>query len=315
MSVIRANDLQNNLSVMKENCQVIIQRSSRFGVCVCFFIWISAASCSDDSTSVSVIKFSTSSATYSESVGTINITVTASSAPTADINVAYAWTSSDTTVYLGGDFTLPSANTLTIKAGQTSATISVQVVDDAQLDGDDQITFTLQSIAGSNAKLSTTSADQSFGLTITDNETTPQSKLQQDLVWRLSSATANVNSVNLDLYLQYGVTYNSTSITDVGTTYNVSSSETGFETLFLNETDSDIEYFIVISYTSGTSDLYYTLNLNGFGYTNTLVMKKMTADDSGYAVFYGPFTKSGSSFGRVQQPRFYSVDKRLLKNG
>ncbi|NOS92845.1 MAG: hypothetical protein HOP30_13050, partial [Cyclobacteriaceae bacterium] len=234
---------------MKENCQVIIQRSSRFSVCVCFFIWIAAASCSDDSTSVSVIKFSSSSATYSESVRTINITVTASPAPTADINVAYAWTSSDTTVYLGGDFTLPSANTLTIKAGQTSATISVQVVDDAQLDGDDQITFTLQSIAGSNAKLSTTSADQSFALTITDNETTPQSKLQQDLVWRLSSATANVNSVNLDLYLQSGVTYNSTSITDVGTTYNVSSSETGFETLFLNETDSDIEYFIVISYT------------------------------------------------------------------
>ncbi|MBI3220096.1 MAG: hypothetical protein HYZ44_11330 [Bacteroidetes bacterium] len=281
-----------------------------FTIC---FSWVVISSCSDDSTTVSVVKFSSAKATYAESVGTINLTVVASPAPAADLVITYTWSATDTTAHLGGDFNLPATKTVTIKAGQTTANLSVTIVDDAQLDGDDLMTFTLQSIAGSNAKLSTTSADQSFALTIADNETSSPSTLQQDLVWRLSSATADVNAVNVDLYLQYGVTYNSTSITDVGETYNLSSNETGFETLILNESDSDMEYFIVISYTSGSSDLYYTLNLNGFGYTNTNVMKKMSADDSGYAVFYGPFTKSGSSFGRVQQPRFYSVDKRLLK--
>jgi hypothetical protein len=300
-------------SVMKKLSQSSRHLSARLGLSFFWLVGMTVASCSDDTTTVSVVKFATTSASYSEAAGTINITVAVSPAPAADLQVAYAWTSTDTTVHLGGDFTLPSANTLTIQAGKTSATLAVQLVDDMQLDGSDVITFTLQSVIGSNAKLSATTADHSFALTISDNETTSQTKLQQDLVWRLSSATADVNTVNLDLYLQYGVTYNSTSITDVGETYTASSNETGFETLVLNESDSDLEYFIVVSYTSGSSDLYYTLNLNGFGYENTHVMKKMSADDSGYAIFYGPFTKSGSSFGRVLQPRIYSVDKRLLK--
>lgn len=298
---------------MKRPCQSPALFSSRCIIFLLSFAGMVAASCSDESATVSVVKFSTTSASYSESAGTINITVAATPAPTADVKVTYAWSSSDTTVHLGGDFTLPSANNITIKAGQTSATVSVQVLDDTQLDGNDVITFTLQSVTGNNSKLSSTSADQSFALTITDNETSPQTKLQQDLVWRLSSATADINAVNLDLYLQYDVTYNSTSITDVGETYSISSNETGFETIFLNESDTDREYFIAISYSSGSSDLYYTLNLNGFGYTNNKVMKKMSADDSGYAIFYGPFTKSGASFGRVVQPQFYLVAKRLLK--
>ena len=97
----------------------------------------------------------------------VEFTVTLSRAITSDVTVGY--TASDVTAVAGADYTAPDANTrLTIGAGDTTGTVTVDTTDDT--DGEDSETFTLTlGNPSSNAVLGT--AKTATG-TIGDNDTT-----------------------------------------------------------------------------------------------------------------------------------------------
>jgi Calx-beta domain len=274
------------------------------------------ASCSKKNDPViSTLKFSDLSASYAEDKGVVNIVASLSSPQSSDVIVNYSWSSPDTTTYLGGDFSFLEPASFTVKAGQTTSNLQVQIIDDKQIDADDMITLVLTSTNLSSVNLGT-SAETSFNLTMTNNDITPSDKMQIDLTWHTTS-TANINDVNLDLLLQQNVVYDAASgtITNVGTPLTVSANTTGYETIFLKSTDKDQAYFLAVNYTAGSSTVTFVGTLNGFGYMNSALSRKLPPSTLGKALFVGPFTKSGSKFtsGRRESPNFYLVDSSLLK--
>jgi hypothetical protein len=278
-------------------------------------IVILLSSCSKTSDPApATLKFSTPNGTYAEDKGLISIPVTLSSAQGADVIVNYSWSSTDTTTYLGGDFSVTSPTSFTIKAGQTTGNLQVQIIDDTQIDKDDKINLLLTGINIGGVNLGT-ATEISFDLIITNNDVAPPSgQMQIDLVWHMAK-TVNINDVNLDLYLQQNVVYNSGTgaITNIGTSLTSSKNTTGYETIFLKSTDKDQAYFLVINYATGSSTVTFVSTWNGFGHTDDAGSGKLAPSNSGFALFYGPFTKSGSTFGRTESPKFYFVDKALVK--
>jgi len=247
------------------------------------------------------LKFSSATSKYSESQGTVNVAVSLSSKASQDIVLNYSWVGGDTATFLGGDFSFVSANPLTIKAGETSATISIQVIDDTQIDNDDVIKLTLT--GATNAVLSTTASDLTHTMTITSNDVVPANQLQVDLTWKIvttNKSPLDVNGANLDLYSQYDVGITNNQITSIGTSSATSVNKSGFETLFINATDPDKVYYIAIHYNTGSSKVAFTLALNGWGYDNAkganIQEDYFDPTDVGLGFFLGPFTKVSNTF-------------------
>ena len=80
-----------------------------------------------------------------EDDGPAEFTVTLSETSVDDVTVAYA--TEDRTAYAGSDYTTVS-ETLTIRAGSTTGTISVEVLDDEVIEGDERFAVMLSSASG-----------------------------------------------------------------------------------------------------------------------------------------------------------------------
>lgn len=108
------------------------------------------------------IQFSSASANGLENATPVSVGLTLSMAPVAEVQVTYTVTGTAT----GGgmDYTLANG-TLTVPAGQTSANISLAIVDDPVADGTETVIITLSNPV--NASLGATTA---YTYTINDND-------------------------------------------------------------------------------------------------------------------------------------------------
>lgn len=264
-------------------------------------LWLS--SCSKSSVApVVTVRFAATSSSFSESQGTGNAVIALSGKAAQDVVVTYTWVGADSSTYLGGDFSFISSGAVTIKAGETQANLGVTIIDDTQIDNNDVIRLTLVSATGAN--LSTTSADLLHAMTITNNDIAPADQLQIDLTWKIyttGKVPLDVNTVNLDLLIRSGVVVSGGSISNPGTDYIKSANTSGFETVKLSATDPNAVYFIVVPYVGGSSKVYYSVALNGWGYANSpngsnVGTDAFTAAELGAASFLGPFTKLNSTF-------------------
>lgn len=237
-----------------------------------------------------IVKFTLKQDTYNEDEGTANIEVSISRKLSKDVVVDYTWSGSSTT-YWNGDFSADPSGTVTIAAGQTFANIQVDIIDDTQIDENDEITLTLTSVT--NAKLSSTSADVNFDLTIQNNDNLFANTLQADLTWD-TGVGQDINNVDLDLNLQQDVVFDGSNINNPGTTYLFSQNSTGFESLLVIASDPDQEYWFEIPYFDGSGAVDFTLTLNGFGWTNGTITRTLNA--AGDVYFVGPFIKNGNTF-------------------
>ena len=95
---------------------------------------------------------------------TLEFTVALSRSSASDVSVSYA--TSDTSAAAGSDYTAASG-TLTITAGNTSATISVEVIGDTNSEADETLTVALSGASGA------TIADGSAAGTIQNDDATP----------------------------------------------------------------------------------------------------------------------------------------------
>jgi hypothetical protein len=259
--------------------------------CICFTLTLSSCQKSSDP-GQSTAKFSASTATYAEDKGLLNIGVTLSSTQAQDVTLQYTWSGANGT-YLDGDFKFVTPGSIVVKAGETTGNVQIQIIDDTQVDADDVVTLTLSGTS-SNAKASAVAGENTFALMITNNDVAPTDKLQVDLVW--GTGTTSVDVVNLDLFAQSGVTVSNSQISSQGSTYTSSKATSGFETLFIDPAAVDQDYYLVVAYTGGSTAVNYTMTLNGLGYSNSSAAQTFAASDSGMATFFGPFTKSGSTF-------------------
>ncbi len=282
----------------------------------CSILFLSCGS--DDETDSATIKFGSATATYAEDRGDIDIEATLSAAQSEDVVVSFSWagtSKADTSALLGGDFNFLTPNSFVIKKGQTKGNLQIQLIDDTQIDVNDKLTFTLTGATGGATKLGS-ETETKFDLVITNNDTQPSNAMQTDLIWH-TGANDNINDLNLDLYLQYNVSYTSSSITDGGVTLTSSRNPSEWETLSLKSTDTDQKYFVAINFIKISKSGSYYFTLNGLGYSNAVAFDRVATTNAGYVAYWGPFTKSGSkvSYGRVvgEEPRLYLVPKSQLR--
>ncbi|MFT3824867.1 MAG: Calx-beta domain-containing protein [Chitinophagaceae bacterium] len=229
-----------------------------------------------------IVTITDTAQTVSEGVGTAAITFNLSKAPSADVKVEYELSG---TAILNGDYEMATASPITIAAGSTTATIQFTVYDDAVPEADKTIHVKLVS-----SDLSFT--DTSATITIHDNDVSNAANgLQVNLLWDAGA------HVNLDLYVANNVQISNNEITDFDLVSG-SQNKYGFESVLLNNSATDGEYYIVAYYESGSRAINYTLNWNSPSFTDVESEGSFTTADVGYAQFWGPVTKSGSSYSK-----------------
>jgi hypothetical protein len=326
----------DNALLSYQSIKINYMKSIRISLIAAFLgALINFSSCKKDNPApvIPTVKFTTAQASYGEDQGTIGVSVTLSAVQTSDVIVNYTWTSPDTSAFLGADFTFVTPGTMTIKAGQLTGSIGVNLIDDTQLDGDNNITLTLSATGSAASALSATKTDLAFALTITDNDVLPANDLQADLYWYGSNPFANITANTLYLVLQQNVVYHDTTtsdgtfaiigsgLTDQGTPYNAfvannpGYNTNGFQTVLLNATnDPDQKYFIFVPYVKGTGEVNFTLVLNGMGHTNDFANGTFSAADAPTSTqelffYFGPFTKANGLF--PYTPRVSTLPENL----
>ena len=122
----------------------------------------------DDVTSQPTASFASGSSSAAESAGTRNVKVNLSSAaPSGGLTLGYS-VSGTATAGSGNDFTIQNSGTLSVAAGETSATIPVAIIDDSVKENAETVILTLA--RGTGYTLGTTTVHT---LTITDNDPPP----------------------------------------------------------------------------------------------------------------------------------------------
>jgi hypothetical protein len=112
------------------------------------------------------LQFSAANYGVAENAGNVTVTVNRSNGTVGDIAVAYS--TSDASATSRDDYVAPSGP-LTFFDGETSKTFSVGIIDDADYEGDEQLTVTLSNPTG-GARLGSPSTGT---ITIADNESPP----------------------------------------------------------------------------------------------------------------------------------------------
>ena len=109
------------------------------------------------------------------------MTITLTSAAITDVTVDY--TTVDDTAIAGSDYQAVAPTTLTIQAGNTSATIRVNIIDDSDRESDETFNLNL-----SNASSNATIADNQGVVTITDNDSVVDLSFFDDSLTRFQNS-------------------------------------------------------------------------------------------------------------------------------
>lgn len=255
---------------------------------------------SDDDDNSGTLTLDATEQTVDENDGTQRISISLGKTVTASTQLYFELSG---TASLNGDYKVVTSSPVTIAAGASTATISIQVIDEAIIEATESVIVTLTA-TGNGIELSSDTTKNIFILTINDNDAAPTNDdVQIDLTWG-SGGADDIDDEDLNLYIVNNVEITDDTITDFDM-YDGSENESGFESLVLPADAPDGDYYIVVAYNQGNSSVDYKVNLNGAGYSNDSATGTFSSDDAGYAVFYGPLSKSGTSYGRVAKPYIY----------
>ncbi len=265
-------------------------------------VLLQACGSDNDENAASTITLDATEQTAEENAGAQKVSITLGKTVTTATQLYFELSG---TASLNGDYKLLTSSPVTIAAGASTATISIQVIDDAIIESTESVIVQLTA-AGSGIELSADTTKNIFTLTINDNDTAPTNNdVQIDLTWGAGGAD-DIDDEDLNLYIANNVEITDETITDFDL-YDGSENESGFESLVLPADAPDGDYYIIVAYNEGSSSVSYKLNLNGAGYNNDSATGTFSSGDVGYAVFYGPLSKSGTSYGRVAKPYIFPV--------
>ena len=175
------------------------------------------------------------------------------------------------------------------------ATIKFAIVDDHQVESTDEIIyFEITSI--SDATIAENFRQTSYVFQIEVNDVAPNAGLQVDLAWNLGDGV-RINRSNFDLRLADDVTVGAegavTEYHEIAGEQSIN--ETGFETITIADDLPDKRYYVIINYMSGEDPASLSLQLSS-GNSRRGATGHVSAAWVGRSLFYGPITKSGTSF-------------------
>jgi len=234
-----------------------------------------------------------------EASGSQSVTINLGAATSASTTITYRVAGS---AALDGDYRITSitsynseALTITVPAGESTASINFEIIDDEQIERNNEVIY-FESAAISDAYISEHFRQASYSFEIEDNDVAPEATMQIDLAWNLGDGM-RINGNNFDLFLADSVTLNTDgTISDYQPIEGLESvNETGFETIRLNDGIADMPYYVIIKFVSGTDPAELSLQFNSNTVHRT-ASGRVSSAFAGRAVYYGPFTKSGSSY-------------------
>ena len=210
-------------------------------------------------TDVPAVSFSASASNIGEGGGPKNITVNISPAPATGLTVGYTVSGTATS---GSDYTAPSGS-LSVAAGQTTATIAVAVLDDSAVnESSETVILTLSPGTGY-----TKGSPSVHTLSINDNDGTPTVR------FNTSSATImegpnKAQSVRINLSpapsSQITLRYNIGGTATAGSDYNTLS---GSKTVTAGSTSTTISVVIIDDSIEDTGETVVLTLQSGTGYT------------------------------------------------
>ena len=137
-----------------------------------------------DAEAAPILSFSNSAITVNEADGSVTLTVTSTNSTSCNATVEYF--TSDGSALAGVDYASQSG-TLTIPAGETSATIQIPIINDAVYEGEKQFTVSIRNPV--NATLGTAVAT----VTLTDDDPIPSVSFSDPAAATLSESNATVS--------------------------------------------------------------------------------------------------------------------------
>lgn len=301
ISAIRDISLRNRASrstVMKQRALSILL------VALSAACWLA---CDDDETQNVGFTTASGSGEESDSVYTVTIDLGRTVSVTTTVNFAIggqALLDGDYSFYTkssepGGISTTPpvesSSLSLTINPGSSTATISFKLIDDTLVEPSREfIYFQLTGISDSD--IAAEANNVTYAFEIIDNDVPPTNALQVDLSWNLGDGVS-IDQANFDLLLASNITLDEDdNVSSAELVDGVSSiHDTGTETYQLLSSLPDDEYYIIIRYTSGTSDADLSLIMS-HDKVYSRAHGTVSSDYSGKLLYYGPIRKNGSSF-------------------
>lgn len=260
---------------------------------ICFLLVLA---CEEEETGIG---FEIASGIGKEGDGTQTITINLGKEVTSAITITYIVGG---TASLDGDYKIlsnsnysTSSLALTVKEGESTASLSFQLIDDTHIEpSGETVYFEITDI--SDGELNASLQHVQYTFQIEDNDTPPADGLQVDLSWNTGEGVST-NTANFDLYLAHEVEINDDGeITNLELVDQLFSTNTkGFESFIINDEIEDEEYYIIIRFVEGTSDTDVFLYLSQ-GNEYAFASGRVTTDYVGKDVYYGPISKSGNNF-------------------
>jgi len=237
---------------------------------------------------------------YTEADGFVLIPVILNEPQFGFVKAEFEFNYPDTGTHTSDDVVVFN-NPVMIYGGDNLGGIKVSIVDDRVKDKNDTIELTLTSITG-NAELDPDLNKQKTTIVIVDDDDIPENEMRLHIKWYGTQFNWRPE-VNYDLSLSLvtNVVMGEAGIVS-SNVYRSSNRINKFEDIIITESDTDQDYYIVISYDQKfpgalSNEVQGTLKLSGFGYRDyegNLWSFKLP--DTGYYSYIGPFKKSGRTF-------------------
>ena len=230
---------------------------------------------------------------------TVTIDIYGTAALDGDYSMVTQQDTSTNIVPVTGSSSASSQQVFVVPAGGSYAELFFRIKDDPYVEPRaENILFRISAISNESIEASLQNFEYQF--IITDNDTPPSDALRVDLSWRLGDGISVTNG-DFDMYLVKNVVVSNGQVTNKDFVDQVTSKNTtGFESFNLDSSVPDDKYYIMIRYVSGTYDADTELILSKSS-SYSRVTAHIASTSVGKDFYFGPITKSGTTFSRVAE--------------
>lgn len=245
-----------------------------------------------------LLGFVNTSGYATEADGTQTLTINLGKKATSSITITYivggsASVDGDFRILSNTSFTTDASSsfTLTVPEGSSTASLTFELIDDIQIEpGSESIYFQITGISDSD--LTGSLQQLQYVFKVEDNDVAPANGLQVDLTWDLGDGVS-INNANFDLYLARNLQLNDEGdISSMELIDRVLSTNTkGFETIIIDDSIAEDEYYIIIRFVTGTLAANVFLHMSEDDDYET-ASGRVTTDFVGKDIYYGPVAVS-----------------------
>lgn len=194
---------------------------------------------------------------------------------------------------INGHYKLVTPSPVTIEAGSERGEIVFETIDNPVLEVDNA-TFTIELSSASGAQLGEATS-LTHEVEIIDNNVVPANDLQLDLLWNIPGEE-DIDQADLDLLLITDLVEEDGAVVDF-TVVEASGEESGFESVLLQESHPDDDYYVVVFYAAGSQGVNFRIHASNMAWgTGKMTDDSFDASEVEGGRIYGPIPKEGSTY-------------------